>query len=109
MKVLWSRDAGDDLMEIITFIADRSGKPAGREIYSRIRERVQSAKEFPSTGRVVPELAAIGIADIRELIEPPWRVFYRVHQDELRVLSVIDGRRNLEEILYRKVIDGTLH
>ncbi|TVQ18381.1 MAG: type II toxin-antitoxin system RelE/ParE family toxin [Spirochaetaceae bacterium] len=108
MKIRWSEDAADDLAQIIGFIAERSGKKMAREVYYRIRERVVSVKEFPAAGRVVPELSAIGISDIHELIEPPWRVFYRAHQSELRVLSVIDGRRNAEEILYRKVISGKI-
>jgi toxin ParE1/3/4 len=108
VKILWSRDASDDLMEIIAFIANRSGKKMARDIYSRIKAKVESVRRFPATGRVVPELASIGVTDIHELIEPPWRVFYKIHQNELRVLSVIDGRRNTEDILYRKVIDGKL-
>ncbi len=108
MKILWSRDASDDLIDIISFIADRSGNKMAREVYSRIKERVESVIEFPATGRVVPELTTIGITDIHELIEPPWRVFYRIYQNEVRILSVIDGRRNIEELLYRKVIDAKL-
>ena len=108
MKIFWSKDAGDDLMEIIGFIAERSGKKAARAIYSRIKGKVESIREFPATGRVVPELISIGVTEIHELIEPRWRIFYRIYQHEVRVLSVIDGRRNIEEILYRKMIDGKL-
>jgi toxin ParE1/3/4 len=108
MRILWSRDASDDLTGIISFIAERSGKKVARGIYSRIREKVESIREFPATGRIVPELTSIGITEIHELIEPPWRIFYRIYQNDVRILSVVDGRRNIEEILYRKVIDGTL-
>ncbi|TVQ38558.1 MAG: type II toxin-antitoxin system RelE/ParE family toxin [Spirochaetaceae bacterium] len=108
MKILWSKDASDDLIEIISFIAERSGKKMARGIYFRIKEKVESVREFPATGRVVPELTSIGITEIHELIEPPWRIFYRIYQNEVRILAVIDGRRNIEEILYRKVIDGKL-
>lgn len=105
MKILWSKDASDDLVEIISFIAERSGRKMARGIYFRIKDEVESVREFPATGRVVPELTSIGITEIHELIEPPWRIFYRIYQNEVRVLSVIDERRNIEEILYRKVID----
>jgi len=108
MRILWSKDASDDLTEIISFIAERSGKKVARRIYSRIQEKVESITEFPATGRIVPELTSIGITEIHELIEPPWRIFYRIYQNEVRILSVVDGRRNIEEILYRKVIDGKL-
>ena len=108
MKILWSRDASDDLMEIISFIAERSGKKVTRGIYSRMMEKIESIREFPATVGIAPELTSIGITEIHELIEPPWRIFYRIFQNEVRILSVVDGRRNIEEILYRKVIDGKL-
>ena len=51
---------------------------------------------------------SIGVIDIREIIENPWRIFYRITTHEIQVISVIDGRRNVEEILYKKVIDGKM-
>ena len=68
------------------------------EIYPGIKERVESEEEFPATGRVVPELIAIGVTEIHELIQPPWRIFYRIYQNEVKILSIIDGRGNIEEL-----------
>ena len=50
--------------------------------------------------------SAVRITEIHELIEPPRRIFCSTCQNDVRILSVIDGRRSIEEILYRKVIDG---
>ena len=107
-RIIWSQDASDDLLEIIDYIKENSGKVIAYEIYTRIIDHVESIDSFPESGRVVPELMTIGITDLRELIESPWRIFYRVTSNEIQIISVIDGRRNVEEILYKKVIDGKI-
>jgi toxin ParE1/3/4 len=107
-KIVWSQDASDDLVDIVTYIKENSSKNIAKEIYQRIISHVEKVEGFPETGRVVPELMAIGIIDIREIIETPWRIMYRNTLNEIQIISVIDGRRNVEEILFRKVIDGKM-
>jgi len=107
-KIVWSQDASDDLIDIVTFIKEKSGKNIANEIYQRIITHVEKIDIFPEGGRVVPELISIGVLDIREIIENPWRVIYRITSTEIQIISVIDGRMNIEEILYKKVIDGKI-
>jgi hypothetical protein len=56
------------------------------------------------------ELADIGILDVYELVIKPWKVYYKISGDNKKayVLFVLDGRRNLEEILMSKVIDSKI-
>ncbi len=107
-KIIWSQDASDDLADIFVFIKEKYGKKYSDEIYTRIFSQVEGIDSFPESGRVIPELMAMGIRDIRELIESPWRIFYRVTTHEIQIISVIDGRRNVEEIVYKKIIDGKI-
>ena len=104
-KIVWSQDASEDLIEIVTYIKEKSGKNIANEIYQRIINHVEKIDIFPESGRVIPELMSIGVIDIRELIESPWRIFYRITTHEIQIISVIDGRRNVEEILYKKIIN----
>ncbi len=48
----------------------------------------------PISGRKVPEYEA---EDIRELIEKPYRIIYRIKSDQIDVLAVIHGARLLPE------------
>jgi len=107
-QIIWSQDAGDDLCEIIAYIRDTTGKKTAREIYCRIIEHVEKIVIFPESGRIIPELLSMGIVDIREVIEAPWRIFYRIRGDQIQILSVVDGRRNVGDILYKKMIDGKI-
>lgn len=107
-KKVWSQDANGDLIDIITHIKEKSGKNIATDIYQRIISHVEKIDIFPENGRVIPELISIGVIDIKEIIESPWRIFYRIASNEIQIISVIDERRNVEEILYRKIIDGKI-
>jgi toxin ParE1/3/4 len=75
-------------------------------IYDKLKVKVSPLVDFPETGRIVPELARLGIDTIRQITEKPWKIYYRIVDDEIWILAVIDERRNLEEILYMKLIEG---
>jgi toxin ParE1/3/4 len=74
--------------------------------HGQSRATSRSLVDFPGTGRAVPQLASIGIAEVRQIGEKPWNIYYKIIDDDIWILSVIDGRRNLEEIIYAKVIEG---
>lgn len=106
--ISWSVDAADELAQIVKYIREHSSKKTASDVYNRIKVKVDSTMSVPESGRIVPELSTIGINDIHEFIENPWRIFYKVVGQEIRIISIIDGRRNLEEILYKKIMDGKL-
>jgi toxin ParE1/3/4 len=107
-KITWSDNALKDMMDILNFIKSRSGNEIAKNIFNKIQDQFIKISDFPNCQRIVPELKDIGITEIKECIESPWRIFYRVTSDEIRILSIIDGRRNVEELLYKKILDGKL-
>ena len=66
--------------------------------------RSVNLKSLPGIGRVVPELERHNVCLYRELILSPWRLIYRYDRDHVYVLAVIDGRRNLEDVLLRRLM-----
>lgn len=107
-QIIWSQDASKDFIETITYIKEKSGKDIATKIYQKIILKIEQLENFPESGRLVPELSNIGVLSIREIIEKPWRIFYRITSSEIQIISLIDGRRNIQEILYNKVIDGKI-
>ena len=63
---------------------------------------------FPERGRIVPELRDQGILQYRELIIPPWRILYRISEKRVYVLSVFDSRRNIEDILLKRLTNSNI-
>ncbi len=102
-QVVWATVAENDLKKIIGFISVESPGNA-LKILKKIKERASSLYTLPERGRIVPELQDQGISQYRELIISPWRLIYRVAEHEVYVLSVIDSRRNVEDILLKRLI-----
>jgi toxin ParE1/3/4 len=53
-------------------------------------------------------LKNFGITNIHQLNINPWTIFYKVENNMMKIISIIDQRRNLEEILYKKILDGKI-
>lgn len=101
--VLWSLDAERDLDEILEYIASESAFHAMR-ICERLERRAAALERLPLRGRVVPELARLGIDRWREVVEPPHRIIYEVRGRTVYVMAVLDGRRKLDELLVRRLV-----
>ncbi len=96
--VLISAEAETDLDAIVSFVAIRDPVAADK-IEARVVTLIESLEKSPNRGRVVPELARSGVVTYRELISEPWRVMYRIEARNVRVVAVVDGRRNIDELL----------
>ena len=106
-QVVWSNIAENDLKNIIEYIADDS-LPNALKIFKSIKQKASDLNAFPERGRIVPELQDQGILQYRELIIPPWRLLHRISEKNVFVLSVLDSRRNIEDILLKRLTDSTI-
>ena len=93
MKVHWTNNAIEHLVNIYEHIALNSPTYANRMV-DRITRRSEQIANQPHSGRKVPEYQT---EDIRELIEKPYRIIYRIKSDQIDVLAVIHGARLLPE------------
>jgi len=101
-RVVWTEAATHDLVAIVSFITRKTPANA-RRLLLRLRSRADSLERSPQRGRVVPELASSGSRAWRELIVKPYRIVYRIRDDAVLVGAVIDGRRDLEELLLERL------
>ena len=102
-QVAWAAVAQHDLKQIIDYIANDNPGNASR-ILKKIKKKASDLYVMPDRGRIVHELKEQGIHTYRELIVAPWRVIYRISDTTVFVLSVIDSRRNVEDILLDRFI-----
>ena len=89
MSILWTATAVGHLAAIHEYISQTSPFYADRMV-QRILARGPQLVTFPDSGRLVPE---VGRPEIREVIEGPYRVIYRVTGTQVAVLAVIHGRQ----------------
>ena len=93
MRVHWTENAIDHLANIYEYIAFNSPTYA-RRIIDRITRRTEQIAEHCLSGRKIPEYDA---EDIRELIEKPYRIIYRIKPGQIDVIAVIHGARLMPE------------
>lgn len=99
--IIWAGVAENDLKEIIEYIATDSPTNALIAL-KKIKQKASSLYTLPERGRIVPELKDQGILLYRELIVPPWRIIYRISEMNVYILSVLDARQNVEDILLHR-------
>ena len=99
----WAITARDDLEAIADFIADDCVTNA-IQVVERIEQRAATLVTMPTRGRVVPELRAQSVMAFYELLEGPWRIIYRIERHQVLVVSVLDGRRHLDDLLLDRFI-----
>ncbi|GHV83080.1 plasmid stabilization protein [Spirochaetia bacterium] len=102
-SVYITKSAENDLNQIISYIAENNPRNA-LEIYERLKAKIFSLSQFPNKGAYVPELLKQNIKDYRQLLEKPWRIIYKVEDTEVKILLVLDSRRNVQDILFEKLI-----
>lgn len=85
MRLVWTRPALADVLHIRDHIAEDSPRYA-RIVAERLVSSVDRLSMFPLSGRVVPELAD---PTLREVIDAPYRIVYRVRDDALAILTVV--------------------
>ena len=97
-------DATRDLEDICDYI-DRHDVP-GRADYvlEQLEKAFSSLSEYPERGNYPTELLDIGIREYREIFFRPYRIVYRVMENNVYVLLIADGRRDMQTLLQRRLL-----
>jgi plasmid stabilization system protein ParE len=90
----WTEHAVAQLAAIAEYISLDSLIYA-EQLADRLVARLEQARHYPESGRVVPE---VGDPELRELIDAPYRLIYRVQEDALEVLSIVHARRESPDL-----------
>ena len=101
-EVIVSQFAEDDLSEIVEYYFSLNPNYV-ENIVSEFETNVLSLQQYPKRGGIVPELDRQGISQYRELIQGYYRIVYEISEDKVIVHTIIDGRKNFEDIIISKL------
>jgi toxin ParE1/3/4 len=99
-----SDDAKTDLQDIYDYIAQHDAPAKADGVLDKLDALVESLSRFPERGAVTKELRDVGIKDYREVYFKPYRVIYRVLGTKVYVYLIVDGRRDMQTLLTRRLI-----
>ncbi len=88
-EIIWTGPAKRDLEEIIGYIADDNPGAASR-VAKRIITHTRQLRKHPLSGPYAPEIET---NIIRQIVEPPCRIFYKVVGKKVYILHVLRFER----------------
>jgi toxin ParE1/3/4 len=96
--VKWAIPARDDLRAIFEYIALDSTFYAKKVIHE-IVDRGSRIMDMPEVGRIVPEVNG---QNVREVFVYSYRIIYQSSPDQITILAVIHGGRNITALDIQK-------
>ena len=98
------REAEEDLFEIYQYVA-QSGSPINADkIIDNIEETCLRLEKYPERGHAPRELERIGITDYREILYKVYRIIYQIVESDVFVYCIVDGRRDIQELLQQRLL-----
>ncbi|RJR41105.1 MAG: type II toxin-antitoxin system RelE/ParE family toxin [Deltaproteobacteria bacterium] len=103
-KVLLTADAGRDLEDLYDYINVHDVPGKADHVLERLEQAFTGLSENPHRGAYPKELLSIGIREYREIFFKPYRIIYRVVDNNVFVLLIADGRRDMQTLLQRRLL-----
>lgn len=89
----FAASAVKDLEEMRAWYAGQQVPEVGERILREVVSHIETLADFSESGRIVPEF---GIAQLREIIHPSFRIVYRIDKARVRIVRVWRSERLLK-------------
>jgi len=103
--VFLTKDATGDLEELYDYIALHDVPQKAAYVLGQIERAFSRLSKFPDRGTHPKELLALGILEYREIFFKPYRIIYRIMGKNIYVLLIADGRRDMQTLLQRRLLE----
>ena len=105
-QVYLTDDASRDLEELYDYIDSHDAPGKADYVLDQIEKAFSSLSENPERGAYPKELLTIGLREYREIFFKPSRIIYRVMAENVYVLVIADGRRDMQTLLQRRLLQA---
>ena len=103
-QVFLTDDAARDLEDLYDYIELHDVPGNADHVLEQVEKAFTSLSENPQRGAYPKELLAIGLREHREIFFKPYRIIYRVMAENVYVLAIADGRRDMQALLQRRLL-----
>lgn len=103
-QVLLTSVAERDIESLRDYVTRSDGLPQADRPLDRLMEAMEGLAHFPERGSHPKELLALGIKEYRQVFFKPYRLIYRVTGKRMMVFLVVDGRRDMQSVLARRLL-----
>ena len=102
--VLLTDDAARDLEDLYDYINLHDVPGKADHVLEQLEMAFNSLSENPHRGAYPKELLSIGVREYREIFFKPYRTIYLVMDNNVYVLLIADGCRDMETLLQRRLL-----
>jgi len=102
--VLLTDDAAGDLSDLYSYISIHDSPKKAEHVLDQLEKKFVSLSEQPQRGVSPKELLFLGIRDYREIFFKPYRIIYRIDNENIYVHLIVDGRRDMQTLLQRRLL-----
>lgn len=103
-SVLIVDEAQTDLLEIYKYILTHDSATHADHLFEKIESLCNSLDHSPQRGHVPPELSRINVTNYLEIHFKPYRVIYEIEAKKVFIHCILDGRRDLQQLLERRLL-----
>jgi toxin ParE1/3/4 len=97
-------DAERDIDHIYRYVKRNDSEEKAERLSQNIEQVILSLQSSPLRGHYPPELERLDIREYREVFFKPYRIIYEVAEESVFIHCVLDGRRELRDILQQRLI-----
>jgi len=97
-------EAKEDLIDIYLYLAKHDSTARANMLLDGLEEKCASLCNNPERGHAAPELKRVHVESFREIHYKPYRIVFQISNEKVFVHAILDGRRELQELLERRVI-----
>jgi toxin ParE1/3/4 len=105
-SVLLTESAERDLEKIYNYIASHDAPRKADTVLTRIEKVFNTLAISPERGSHPRELSVLGIREYRQLLFKPYRIIYRIYGNDVVVMLIADGRRDMQTLLERRLLES---
>lgn len=103
-EVLLTAGAEQDLESIHDYISEFDSVANANDVLDALIHVVESLSIFPERGSYPKELVGLGIKEYRQTFFKPYRVIYRITGSQVFIYLIVDGRRDMQSVLARRLL-----
>jgi len=103
-EVRLTAGAERDLESLYDYIAEFDSKASAEHVLDNLLKTAEGLATFPERGAYPRELLALGIREYRQAFFKPYRLIYRTNGQQVFIVLIADGRRDMQSLLARRLL-----
>lgn len=105
LPIYFTESAGRDIYDIYDYIAVQDSPKKAEHILDQLHKSINSLKDKAERGVCPKELSCLGMREYRQIYFKPYRIIYRCFEKQIVIYLVVDGRRDMQALLQRRLLN----